>query len=171
MFSKAINDAMNKQLNAETYSAYLYWSMEAYFKSQALDGFANWMHIQAIEEMTHAMKFFNQINERDGHIMLEAIDKPQTEWPSPKDAFAAVYEHEQKVTALIDDLMNMAVDERDHASQGFLQWFVNEQVEEEASAKEICDKLELIGDNPQGLFMVDRELGSRAFTPPAAEEE
>ena len=171
MLSKELNAAMNNQLNAEAYSAYLYWSMEAYFKDISLDGFANWMHIQAIEEMTHAMKFFNQIAERDGRVQLDAIEKPETEWQSPLDVFKAVYEHEQKVTALIDDLMNLAVEKKDHASQGFLQWFVNEQVEEEASAKEICDKLNLIGDNPQGLFMIDRELGARVFTPPAAEEE
>lgn len=171
MLSEKMTAAMNRQINGETYSAYLYWSMEAFFKDQALDGFANWMRIQAMEEMTHAMKFFDQINERDGRVELDAIEKPQGAWDSVKGAFDAVYEHEQKVTAMINELMDLAVEEKDHASQAFLQWFVEEQVEEEASAKDICEQLRFIGDNPQGVFMLNRELGSRVFTPPAAEAE
>ena len=170
MLNKNVSSAMNKQINAEAYSAYLYLSMEAYFKDQGLDGMANWMHIQAMEEMTHAMKFFNHIAERDARIELDVIEKPPAEWSSPLDVFKTVYEHEQKVTGMINELMNLAIKEGDHASQAFLQWFVNEQVEEEASAKEILDNLHLIGNNAQGLFMINRELGGRAFTPPATGE-
>lgn len=171
MLSKEMVAAMNKQINAELYSAYLYWAMAANFKDQSLDGFAQWMQVQAQEEMTHAGKFFNQIAERDGRAVLEAIAKPPAAWDSPLAAFQDAYAHEQKVTSMINDLVDLAVTQKDHATQAFLQWFVNEQVEEESTAKTVCDQLKLIGGNPQGLFMMDRELGTRAFVMPTATAE
>lgn len=170
MLNKKIEEAFNEQMNAEIYSAYLYLSMSAYFASTGMAGFANWMRIQAQEEMVHAMKFFDHVNERGGKVTLKAIDGPETKWPTAVAAFEHVYEHEQKVTALINNLMNLAIDEKDHASRSFLEWFVDEQVEEEDSASTVLDRLKLIGDSGNGLFMMDRELGQRVFTPPATSE-
>jgi len=169
MISKKMEKALNEQVNAELFSAYLYLSMEAYFKSLNLDGFANWMGVQTQEEITHAMKIYEFINERGGRITLKAIDGPETEWDSPLAVFNAVYEHEQKVTNLINDLVNLAIEEKDHATNTFLQWFVNEQVEEEASADQVVQQLKLMEKAPGGLFLLDRELAQRVFTPPAAE--
>ena len=166
MVSEKMQDALNGQLNAELYSAYLYASMSAYFESVNLSGFANWMRIQVQEETVHAYKFYSFINERDGRVVLSAIEAPPTDWDSPLAAFEAAYQHEQKVTGLINDLVNLAVSEGDHATNIFLQWFVTEQVEEEASANEVIQKLKLIGDAKGGLFMLDREMGQRVFTPP-----
>jgi len=171
MLNKKIEAAFNDQMNAEMYSAYLYLSMSAYFESAGMAGFANWMRVQAQEEMSHAMKFFGHINERGGRVTLKAIEGPQTDWDSAVAVFKHVYEHEQKVTGLINGLMDLAIAEKDHASRGFLQWFVDEQVEEEDSASAVLDRLRLIGDSGNGLFMMDRELGQRVFTPPAASEE
>jgi len=169
MISKKMEDALNEQVNAELYSAYLYLSMESYFKSQNLNGFANWMRVQTQEEITHAMKIYEFIDERGGRITLKAIDGPDTEWDSPLEVFKAVYEHEQKVTSLINDLVNLAIEEKDHATNTFLQWFVNEQVEEEASADQVVQQLKMMEKAPGGLFLLDRELAQRVFTPPAAE--
>ena len=171
MISDKIQDAFNAQLNAETYSAYLYWSMAAYFDSINLSGFSNWMRCQAQEEMVHAMKFYSFINERGGRVLMKTIEAPPTRWDSPMSAFEAVYAHEQKVTGLINDLVDLAIAEKDHAANAFLQWFVNEQVEEEASADEVVQKLKLVADAPGGLFILDQELGTRMFTPPPAEGE
>ena len=170
MLSKKMSDAINRQINAELYSAYLYLAMAAYFKDRTLDGFAQWMETQAQEEMSHAHKFYQELFERGGRAVLDAIDKPPAEWDSAKEVFDAVYEHEKKVTAMIDDLVDLANSDNDHASQVFLQWFVSEQVEEEASAKGICDKLELVGNHPQALLMLDRELGQRVFNTSGGEE-
>ena len=156
---------LNKQINAELYSAYLYLAMSANLEAANLRGFASWMKVQAQEEMTHAMKIYNYIFERVGRAVLEAIDKPQTKWESPLDAFEAAYEHEQKVTAMIDKLLKLAAEEKDNASISMLQWFVDEQVEEEASANDIVQKLKLIKGAPGGLFMLDKELGQRVFKP------
>ena len=169
MLSERMLKALNKQLNAELYSAYLYLSMAAYFESKNLKGFANWMRVQAQEELTHAMRFFDYINERGGRVYLEAIEKPPIEWKSPLDVFEATYKHEVKVTNMINDLVNMAMEEKDHATYNMLQWFVAEQVEEEASADEIRQQLKLIGDDGRGIMMLDRELKQRVFTPPAQE--
>jgi len=169
MLSKKIQDAINGQTNAELYSAYIYASMSAYFESVNLPGFANWMRVQTQKEVMHAYKFYNYVNERGGRVVLQAIDAPAQEWDSPLAAFEAAYAHEQKVTGLINDLVDLAVSESDHATTNFLQWFVSEQVEEEASADEVVQKLKLVGDAPGGLFMLDREMGQRIFTPPAAE--
>ncbi len=169
MLSERMMKSLNKQLNAELYSAYLYLSMAAYFESKNLKGFANWMRVQAQEELTHAMKFFDYINERGGRVYLEAIEKPPTEWKSPLDVFEATYEHEVKVTSMINDLVNMAMEEKDHATYNMLQWFVAEQVEEEASADEIRQQLRMIKEDGRGIMMLDRELKQRTFTPPAQE--
>jgi ferritin len=169
MISKKMEKALNEQVNAELYSAYLYLSMEAYFKSQNLNGFANWMRVQTQEEMMHAMKIYEFINERGGRITLKAIDGPQTKWDSPLAVFKAVYEHEQKVTGLINNLVNLAIEEKDHATNTFLQWFVNEQVEEESSADDMVQQLKMMEDAPGGMFMLDRELSQRVFSPPATE--
>jgi ferritin len=169
MISKKMEKALNDQVNAELYSAYLYLSMGSYFKSLNLNGFANWMRVQTQEEVSHAMKIYDFINERGGRVILKAIDSPQTKWDSPLMVFEAVYSHEQKVTSLINRLVDLAVEEKDHATNSFLQWFVNEQVEEESSADEIVQQLKMMKDAPGGIFMLDRELGQRVFTPPTAE--
>ena len=169
MISKKMEDALNEQVNAELYSAYLYLSMESYFKSENLNGFANWMRVQTQEEVAHAMKIYDFINERGGRVTLKTIEGPQTEWDSSLAVFTAAYEHEQKVTGLINDLVDLAIKEKDHATNSFLQWFVNEQVEEESSADEIVQQLKMMENAPGGMFMLDRELGQRVFTPPATE--
>ena len=168
MLNKKIEKAFNAQINAEIYSAYLYLSMSAYFESLSLPGAANWMRVQAQEEMVHAMKFYSFINERDGRVTLAAIDAPATKWKSPLAVFESGLAHEVKVTALINGLMSLAEAENDYASRIFLEWFVTEQVEEEANAKTVIDKINLLKDMPGGIFMIDKELGARVFTPPPA---
>lgn len=171
MIPKKIEDAFNKQINAETFSAYLYWSMSAALEEMDLPGFASWMRIQAQEEMTHALKFFNHIVERGGRVRLAAIEAPQAEWDSVKAVLEGTLAHEQKVTALINGLMDLAIGEKDHAGNMFLQWFVTEQVEEEATALEILGKIKHAGNSPGGLYMLDKEMAQRVFTPPASSEE
>ena len=161
MLSKTIQDAMNEQIKNELYSAYLYLSMSAYCEAANLPGFAHWMRVQAQEEVAHAMKFYDFIYERGGRVVLQAIDQPPVEFQSPLNVFEQTLEHEQKVTALIHDLYTLAVQEKDYASQAFLQWFVTEQVEEEASATQIVETLKMIGDKGHALLMLDRELGKR----------
>jgi ferritin len=165
MISKNMEDALNEQINAEIYSAYLYLSMESYFRSLNLSGFASWMRVQVQEEMTHAMKIYGYVDERGGRILLKSIAAPQTEWKSPLAVFEATYKHEQKVTGLINDLVNLAIKEKDHAANAFLQWFVSEQVEEEASADKLVQQMKMIKDAPGGMLMLDRELGRRVFKP------
>jgi len=169
LLPKKMDDALNTQLNAEIYSAYLYTSMAAYFESLNLTGFSNWMKIQTQEELFHAQKFYNYINERGGRVIMQAIDKPETDWDSTLDVFEFTYKHEQKVTSLINDLVELARTEKDNATYNFLQWFISEQVEEEASVDAVLQKLKMIGDFGPGTFMIDQELGKRVFTPPAAE--
>ena len=171
MLSKKMQDALNKQVNAELYSAYFYLSMSAYYESVNLPGFANWMRVQYQEETFHAMKIYDYINARGGRAILTAIEKPPTDWKSPIAPFEDTYKHEQKVTALINDLVNLAIEERDHATNSMLQWFVTEQVEEEKNASGILEQIKLLKDAPNGMFMIDRELGQRVFTPPAAAAE
>ncbi|MEE9296708.1 MAG: ferritin [Phycisphaerae bacterium] len=161
MLDAKIQGAFNKHLNAEFFSSYLYLSMSAYFESQSLRGMAKWMRMQAREENVHAMKFFNFIIERKGTIALTQIDAPPLEWSSPAAAVQAAYEHECEITGLINDLVNLAVSAKDHATNAFLQWFVTEQVEEESSVQEIVERLRLVGDSGPALLMVDRELGGR----------
>jgi len=166
MIKEKIQEALNKQLNAELFSSYLYLSMAAYFESINLKGFANWMRVQTQEELVHAMKFYNFIIERGGKAVLSAIEGPPTQWKSPLAVFEHAYKHEQKVTGLINNLVDLSIAEQDHATNNFLQWFVAEQVEEEASADEVVQKIKLIGDATGGLFMLDQELAQRVFTPP-----
>jgi len=161
--------ALNEQVNAEMYSAYLYLSMESYFKSLNLNGFAKWMRVQTQEEIMHAMKIYDFINERSGRVLLKSIEGPPTKWDSPLAVFEAVLAHEQKVTGLINNLVDLAIQEKDHATNSFLQWFVNEQVEEESSADDNVKQLKMMENAPGGMFMLDRELGHRVFTPPATE--
>ena len=167
MLSQKIQDAFNRQLNAELYSAYLYVSMSAYFESINLKGMANWMRVQAGEEVQHAERFYNFIHERGGRVLLAAIEGPKGEWHSPLEVFEETCQHEAKVTGLINELVDLAIKEKDHAANAFLQWFVTEQVEEEAAPKEIADKLKLAGNNTSVLFMIDQELGQRVLTSPA----
>lgn len=171
MIGKKMEDALNEQINAELYSAYLYLAMAAYFDSQNLSGFASWMRVQTQEETTHAMKIFDFVSERGGRVVLKAIDEPGKEWKSPLAAFKAAYEHEQYITGRINDLVNLAIKEKDHATNAFLQWFVNEQVEEETSVDNVVQQLKMTEKAPGALFMMDRELGQRTFTPPAQEGE
>lgn len=163
---KEMEAALNAQINAEFYSSYLYLAMQSYFQSLSLSGFSSWMNCQAREELFHGMKFYEYVNERGGKVLLEGIAKPDSQWSSPLQAFEQVLAHEQKVTGLINDLVEVALDAKDHATNIFLQWFVTEQVEEEASVGEIVDKLRLIGNDSSGLFFLDAELAKRVFTPP-----
>lgn len=164
MLSDKMQRALNGQLVAELYSAYLYLSMAAYFDAADLPGFANWMRVQAREELTHGMKFYVYVNEQDGRVALGPIEGPPTEWASPAAAFEHVLAHEQKVTALINDLVKLAAEETDRATGDFLQWFVKEQIEEEESAEAVLRKVKAAGDE---LAAVDGELGERVFKPPA----
>ncbi len=166
MLSETMQKALNDQVNAEYYSAYLYLSMAAYFESLNLNGFANWMRVQTQEELAHGTIMFNFIGQRGGRVILSAIAAPQTEWKSPRDAFECAYSHEKKVTGLINKLVDLAIRESDHATNAFLQWFVTEQVEEEMNASGIANQLKVAGDSPNALFMIDRELAARVFTPP-----
>jgi len=161
MLSEKMQQVLNKQINAEWYSAYLYQSMEGWFLGKSLKGFAHWMQAQAGEERGHGQKFFDYINDRNGTVELTGIGGPPTQWKSAQDAFAAVYEHEQKVTAMIWSLVDLAKKENDYATLEMLQWFVKEQVEEEANALELLEKLKAIKDAVPGLFMLDAVVGQR----------
>lgn len=161
MISKKMEQALNEQINAEFYSSYLYLSMAAWFESENFPGFAAWMRVQTREENGHAMKLFEFLNERRGRIVLKAIKEPAREWNSPLAAFEAAFEHEQYITGRINDLVNLAAAEKDHATAAFLQWFVNEQVEEESSVDSIVQKLKMAKDAPGALFMMDHILGER----------
>ena len=171
MLSQKMQKALNGQVNAEMYSAYLYLSMSAYCASQELPGFASWMRVQAQEEMVHAMKFYDFIIERNGRAVLAAIEAPPPEWDSPLAVFENVYAHEQKVTGLINDLVSVTVSEKDDATKDFLQWFVDEQEEEEESADAVRRKVAGAGDAREKLLTVDHELGQRTFHPPASESD
>ncbi len=171
MLKKEMEKALNGQLNAELYSSYLYLSMASYFESISMVGFANWMKVQAQEEMAHGMKFYDYIIERGGRVLLSPIEGPQTEWSSPMDVFEHVYKHEQKVTSLIHALVELAMKEKDHATNSFLKWFIDEQVEEESSADAIVQKLKLAENSPGGLFMLDNELGKRVSGSASSSDE
>ena len=166
MISQKMNDALNEQVNAELFSSYLYLSMSAWCSERSLSGFANWMRAQAQEEMFHGMKIYDYILERGGSIDLKIIDKPSADWSSPLAVAEEVAAHEAKVTGLINDLVEVAMAEKDHASNIFLQWFVAEQVEEEASAGDVLERMKMIGDDSAGMFAMDLELGKRTFTLP-----
>ena len=164
MLIKKIEKELNDQINAEYWSAYFYLSMAAYFESENLPGFANWMKIQYREEISHVMKFFDYINERGGRVILKPIDAVKTEWNDPIEVFDDTYKHEQKVTELINNLVNISFEEKDHATYNMLQWYVAEQVEEEAAADSILQQLKMLEGNKHGLLMLDRELKQRTFT-------
>ncbi|MCI9171745.1 ferritin [uncultured Duncaniella sp.] len=168
MMNPKIQDAINEQINAEMYSAYLYLSMAQYFEAEGLAGFANWFKIQFQEEQAHATIFMNYINQRGGRVLLKAIEAVPTEWESPMAAFVNTLEHEKKVTALINNLYTMALEEQDYATRDRLTWFVNEQVEEEDNCRTLIDKLRMIGDNGMGLYMLNTELAARNYTAPSA---
>jgi ferritin len=161
MLSKKLENAINKQINAELWSAYLYLSMSAYFESINLSGFANWMRVQGQEELGHAMRFYKHVVERRGRVAVSAITAPPINWKSPLNTFEEAFKHEQKVTGMIDNLANMAAAEKDYATANMLQWFIDEQVEEELSTDTIAQKLKMIGTNTGGLYMLDRELAQR----------
>ncbi len=158
---KKMLSALNKQINAEFYSAYLYLSMSAYFESINLPGAAQWMRAQAGEEQTHAMKFYKFICERRERVSLIAIEAPQQEWNSALAVFEEAFAHEQKVTKMIYNLMVIALEVKDYATQSLLKWFIDEQVEEESSADEIVQKLKMIGNNNAVVLALDQELGKR----------
>ncbi|MFH1448665.1 MAG: ferritin [Candidatus Micrarchaeota archaeon] len=158
---KMVQDKLNEQINRELYSGYLYLSMAAYFESMNLKGFASWMKAQAEEEKGHAMRMYDYVYERGGKVSLLDIEAPPREWKSPADAFKHTYEHEKKVTQMINVLSELAVSEKDRATAVFLQWFITEQVEEEDTALNIVEKLKIIGSSNQGLTMLDRELSQR----------
>jgi len=161
MLTETVEKALNEQINKELFSAYLYLSMAADFESKNLSGFAKWMTAQSGEELSHAMKLFNYVLERGGHVELMAIDKPQQTWESPLRAFQDAYDHEKFITQSIYGLLEIAQSAKDYGTMEFLQWYVKEQVEEEAQADRIVKKLEMIKDEPAGLLMLDRELGNR----------
>lgn len=167
MINPKIEQAINEQINAEMYSAYLYLSMAAYAQTIGLKGFANWLKIQYQEENDHAMIFYNYVIERGGKITLEAIEKPQTEWKSIADVFEHVLQHEQFVTARIHNLMTIAIDEKDYATVSLLNWFVDEQVEEEATVEDFLNTLRMGNDFKGAIFMLDREAATRTYTTPA----
>jgi len=168
MLSKKMEKALNEQIKWELYSGYMYLSMSAWFADQGLSGFAHWMRLQAQEELAHAMRFFDYVVERGGRAVLAAIDAPPVSWKSPLEAMEKTLEHEQLVTKRINDLVDVAKSGKDHATDIMLQWFVSEQVEEEDSVGEVLAKVRLIGKDGGGLYMLDKELSSRVFTPPPA---
>lgn len=162
MLSKNISDEMNAQIQHEFASAYLYLAMSAQFEAENLPGFAHWMRVQAQEEIEHAMKFYNYIFDRLGNVVLQAIEQPPSHFGKPLEAFEKALEHEKKITGLINSIYASAEKENDYASKVFLNWFVEEQIEEEKNADVIVETLRLIGDSKNGIYMLDRELGKRS---------
>ncbi len=171
MLTESVEDALNEQINAELYSSYVYLSMAAYYEDEGLPGFASWMRSQSDEEHEHAMRLYDFVHDRDGRVTLAGIDSPPTEWDSPADAFETAYEHEVEITEMIDNLVALAREENDNATENMLQWFVAEQVEEEATAQAILDKLKHVGDDGPGLLMIDQELGERGSGSEEGEDE
>ena len=163
MLKDTVLKVLNEQINAEFHSAYLYLSMSAWFQNKGLAGFANWMKVQYKEELTHAMKFFDFVNARNSRVTLGPIAEVQTEFGGIVDVFEKTLAHERMITSMIDRLVDVAVEARDHATESFLKWFVDEQVEEEANVTGILDSLRLIDGQPNGIFLMDRELASRVF--------
>ena len=161
MIGKAMQKALNAQVNHEAYSFYLYLAMSAHFEGLNFKGMAKWMRVQAQEEMGHALRFFDFLHERGGSVTLLAIEQPQATWPSIAAAFKAAAAHERSITEKIHALVDKAAAEKDHATANFLQWFVKEQVEEEATLAPIVARLEAIGDHTGALYFLDHELGKR----------
>ncbi len=168
MINNKIQDAINAQINAELWSAYLYLSMSMHFEAEGHKGIANWFYVQYQEENAHARIFMNYINQRGGRVELKAIEAVPTEWKDVLDAFESTYAHEQKVTALINNLFALAEQEHDYATRDRINWFVSEQVEEEDNCRTLIDKVKLIGNDGMGLYMLDQELAARTYVAPAA---
>jgi ferritin len=164
--NRNVEQAINEQIHAEFFSFYLYLAASAYFSAQHLDGFANWMRVQAHEEFGHALKLYDYLNERGGTVHLLAIDSPQHEWPGPAAAFEAVVDHERHISSRINRLLELANAENDHATAVLLHWYVTEQVEEEATADRLYHQVKMVESSPHGLLMIDRELAGRPM--PAA---
>jgi len=163
MLSKKIEQAINDQINAEFWSAHLYLSMSAWFSGENLPGFSNWMYIQYKEEDSHALKFFRYVNERGGCVKLQPITEVPTKWKSAVDVFQQTLDHERVVTSRIYKIMELALAEKDYATVNFLQWYVNEQMEEEATAEDYLNKLKMIEKDAAGMYNLDKELGARVF--------
>ncbi len=163
MLKEKVLKTINQQINNEYYSAFLYLSMSAWFQGKGLPGFANWMYIQYQEELTHGNKFFRYVHERGSQVVVKAIGQVETDFESVLSVFEKTLEHEQFVTASINKLMDVAIAESDHATQSFLKWFIDEQVEEEANVNELLDILRMINNQGNGLYMLDRELRQRVF--------
>ncbi len=168
MLSDKLEKAINKQINEELYSSYLYWSMASWFESKNLSGFANWMRIQSEEEYLHARKFYDFVFTAGGRVVFEEIKAPQKEWDSIEEVFQDTYNHEVFITNCINDLATLAMDDKNHATASFLKWFIDEQVEEVATADQILQEIKMIGDHKQGIFMLDREMKGRAPVLPAS---
>lgn len=169
MINAKIAAALNDQLNLEYYSAYSYLAMSAYFLTQNLNGFAHWMRVQAQEELGHGMKIYDFLDDREAEIRFQALDAPKQNWDNPLDVFEDSLAHEQKVSQSIYNIADLALSERDHATHTFLQWFIAEQVEEEAAVKELIDTLKLVGTEGNGLFLLDRDLAQRDLADEDAE--
>ena len=167
MLLPKMQDALNEQVNAEMWSAYLYLSMAMHFEAEGYAGIANWYKVQWQEELAHAEILRNWINSRGGRVSLKAIDAVPQTWATPLDAFNDTLAHEQKVTSLINKLYALAEEEKDYATRGRLDWFVNEQVEEEENCHKLIDRLKLVGNDGMGLYYVDQELGARTYTVPS----
>ena len=167
MVSKKVQKALNEQIVAELHSGYIYLAMTAYFQSLNLDGCAHWMKLQAQEELMHAMKFYDYMLISGSRVVLTGVEAPDVEWRTPLAAFEAALAHEQMMTGRCNDLASLALAEKDHATNNVAQWFVTEQVEEEANVDAIVRKLKLLGKDGPGLYMLDRELASRTLAPAA----
>jgi ferritin len=165
MIGKKLNDAMNEQIKNELESYYIYLSMAAWLHSKALDGMGHWMRVQAHEEMLHAMKFFNHLIDRGGKVALKDLKQLKVQWKSPLEVFQDAFEHEKFISKKINDLMSMARQEKEFASEPLLAWFTDEQIEEESNTSKITEQLEMVGADKSGLLMMDRELAARAYPP------
>ncbi|MBT3208961.1 MAG: ferritin [Bacteroidetes bacterium] len=165
MLSTKLEIELNKQLNAELFSAYLYLSMSSFLATKNLSGFSNWMKVQFEEEQAHALKLYKYIIDRGGRVLLQQIESPKNEWTDVIDVFEDIFKHEQKITSMINELVNLSMEEKDHATVNLLQWYISEQVEEEATVSDILEQLNLIEGKGAGLFMLDREMKQRVFVP------
>jgi len=164
--NKKVETVLNNQINAEFSSAFLYLSMSAWFENKGLKGFANWMRIQYLEENTHALKFHDYILKCAGKVTLQPIESVETEWKGILDAFNEAYKHELKITEMIGNCYEVALAEKDHATASMLQWYIDEQTEEESNVLTIIDQINLIGENGQAIYLLDKELSTRVFVDP-----
>lgn len=167
MMSVKMAKALNEQFNFEIYSSYIYASMSSWFKARNLNGFANWMNVQVREELDHAARFYSFMHDYGASVEYDAIPKPKSSWKTPTEIFGDALHHEGLVTSRINKLIDLALKEKDHATYASLQWFISEQVEEEANASAVLQQLKMIKDAPDAIMFLDRELGQRVYTPPA----